>query len=550
MSAPHSPLAAFFAGAFWSNEILLLFSVVVLGLTLGRLSVRGVKLGVAGVLFAGLGFGAWLTTPDVPLRLAPALRDLGLVLFVYLVGLSSGPGFFRAWQQGGQRASALVLGSLVMGAALTYAAAHWLQLDPGFMVGIFTGALTNTPALAAATERLQGTPYATQPAVAYSLTYPVGVLGALLLLRLMARKRAAALQAEIAAREGSPETAIVAQNFRITNPAVAGRTIGELRVRDERGVVISRIKHDGVTKVPTQYTILAPNAVVTAVGPQAAVTAASAFFGERSEEHLETFREDVDMRRILVSRRDLAGRTLHELNLEHRFNAQVTRLRRADIDILPSNNMRIEAGDRLRVVAPRSQLKALSAFFGDSEKSLAEVDFVSLALGVVAGLLLARVPLPLPTGALTLGLAGGPLVVALVLGRLGRTGPLVWTVPYEPAAALRDFGLLLFLAGVGVSAGASLRVLPGLAGLAMVAVGAIVTLVVSSAVLLLAGPFARTSLTGALGTCCGMQTQPATLAAAYELSGRSDETYVAYAVVYPVAMIGKILIAQLLLLLP
>lgn len=534
---------------FRQSELLLLFTVVMLGLALGRLSYKGVKLGVAGVLFAGLALSAWISEPEAPLQLTPALRDVGLVLFVYLVGLSSGPGFFRAWRQGGRRANTVVLAALLVGAGLTFAGGSALGLSRGFMVGVFTGALTNTPALAAATQRLQGSEFAMHPAVGYSLTYPLGVLGALVLFRLLARREAARLQQEAAERQGGAANALVTANFRVTNEAIAGHAIGELRIREELGVMISRWNHDGKTKVPTKFTVLSLGDIVTVVGPGPAVAAAQHHFGTHSEQHLEAQRENVDMRRILVSRRELAGQRIGDLDLERRFNAQVTRLRRADLDLLPSTDMRLEAGDRLRVVAPPSQMKAIAAFFGDSEKSLAEIDFVALTLGLMAGLLLARVPLPLPNASLTLGIAGGPLVVALILGRMGRSGPLVWTMPYEATVALRDFGLLSFLAGVGVSAGGAFRQLPGREGLLMIALGALVTICTSLVVLSLARRFARTTVTGALGTCSGMQTQPATLAAAYELSGRSDETYVTYAVVYPVAMIGKILIAQLLLLL-
>ncbi len=185
------------SSAFRSNELLLLFAVILLGLALGRITVKGVNLGVAGVLFAGLGLGSWLTIPDAPLRLSAPLRDMGLVLFVYLVGLASGPGFFRAWRKAGKGASALVLLALVIGAMVSLLGGKLLGLDSGFIAGIFTGALTNTPALAAVTERLQGTPFASHPAVAYSLTYPIGVLGALLLFRILVRMNAANLGKEI-----------------------------------------------------------------------------------------------------------------------------------------------------------------------------------------------------------------------------------------------------------------------------------------------------------------------------------------------------------------
>lgn len=532
--------------ALRGSEMLLLFAVILSGLALGRITVAGVRLGVAGVLFSGLAMGALLSAPDQALRIAPQLRDLGLVLFVYLVGLASGPGFFSAWQRDGKRMNAVVLLALLSGAATVLVGGHLLGLDRGFMAGVFSGALTNTPALAAANERLQGTDLASHPAVAYSITYPFGVLGALVLFRILARLRRKALAEERAHREKAVSPPLRSSNFEVTNPDIVGRAIGELRVRDVAGVVISRWNRDGVTKVPTSYTVLAAGDVVTAVGTADALVRAEGFFGARSDRQLETYREQVDMRRILVSRKDLVGRTISDLELQRRFNAQITRLRRADLDLLPSGDMTLALGDRLRVVAPKSRMPELAAFFGDSEKALAELDFVALAAGILAGFLLANVPLPAPSGELRLGIAGGPLLVALFLGRLGRTGPFTWAVPYESSATLRELGLLLFLSGVGVGAGAALGTLDGSSSLAMLGLGAVVTLVTSVTVLLLAPVVGRSTVIGSLGAASGTQTQPATLAEAYAISGRSDEVYIAYALVYPVAMIGKILIAQLI----
>ncbi|HSW31259.1 MAG TPA: TrkA C-terminal domain-containing protein [Longimicrobiales bacterium] len=528
------------------SELLLLFAVILSGLALGRISFAGVRLGVAGVLFSGLTLGALLSAPGEALRIAPQLRDVGLVLFVYLVGLASGPGFFTAWQRDGKRLNLVVVLALLAGAGTVLLGGRLLDLDPGFMAGVFSGALTNTPALAAANERLQGTAMASHPAMGYSITYPFGVLGGLALFRILARMRRRVLEEERAHREKAVSPPLRSSNFEITNPEIVGQAIGELRVRDAVGVVISRWNRGGVTQVPTSYTVLAAGDVVTAVGTAEALTAAERFFGTRSDRQLETYREQVDMRRILVSRRDLVGKSIAELELQRRFNAQITRLRRADLDLLPSGDMKLALGDRLRVVAPKSRIPELAAFFGDSEKALAELDFVALAAGIMAGLLLANVPLPAPSGQMKLGIAGGPLLVALVLGRLGRTGPFVWSVPYESSATLRELGLLLFLSGVGVGAGAALGEMDGSSGLAMLGLGVVVTLVTSATVLTLGPLLGRSTFIGSLGAASGTQTQPATLAAAYEISGRSDEVYVAYALVYPVAMIGKILIAQLI----
>lgn len=532
-----------------ANELLLLFTVIVLGLLLARLELRGVRIGLAGVLFAGLGLSA-LVAPRAPgLTLAPELKELGLVLFVYCVGLTSAPGFFAAFRSSGLKLNLAILAALAAGALVAALGGQWAGLDRGHIAGLFCGALTNTPALGAASDQLAGSPLALQPVVAYSVTYPFGVLGALLVFRVFVSRRRERLSAEAAESRARRQPEIVNGNFRVTREQLVDRSIGELRIQSEIGVVVSRLRRDSELIVPTKYTVLRRDDVLTAVGTEAALKRAAQYFGEVSSERLDARRDRVDMRRVLVSKREHIGRSIEELELERRFNAQVTRLRRADLDLVPSPDMRLELGDRLRVVAPTDRLKAVSAFFGDSERELAEIDLVALAIGLCAGLVLGQIPIPVAGTTLELGVAGGPLLVSLIVGRLGRTGPLVWMLPYEASTLLRELGLLLFLAGVGTSAGGMLASVIHQQGLTLVGLGALVTLVTSALTLVLARAWAKASVISSLGVSSGMQTQPATLAAAYELSGRSEETYVAYAVVYPVAMIAKILLAQLLALL-
>lgn len=531
------------AKALLEQELLLLFVVVALGLLLSRLQVGGVRLGVAAVLFAGIGVSAWVE-PTKELLLTQHMKEFGLVLFVYCVGLTSAPGFFSAWRSHGLRLNVGVVLALVVGAGTAIALGRAAQLAPGFIAGVFSGALTNTPALGAATDRLEGTAYALNPALGYSVTYPFGVLGALICLRAFASRRSQRLSDEQERYRRERAEELSSRNFEVTNDTVVNRSIGELRVRDEIAVVISRVGRSGDSLVPTKYTVLEQGDVVTAVGASDALERAAAFFGAASGERLEARREHNDMRRVLVSRKELVGKPLGDLELDRRFNAQVTRLRRADLDILPSADMRLALGDRLRVVAPVARLREVSEFFGDSERALAEVDMLALALGLVAGLVLALIPLP-GSGELTLGLAGGPLVVGLVLGRLGRTGSLVWAIPYEAGWVLREFGIVMFLAGVGVSAGGKLRSIELGQAMSLFGVGVVVTLL-TTLVALISFDRAKVGVINGLGACSGLHTQPATLAAAYELTGRSEQTYVAYAVAYPVAMIGKVLIAQLL----
>jgi putative transport protein len=471
---------------------------------------------------------------------------LGLVFFVYSIGLTGGPGFFSAWRSRALQLNVVTLFALACGALLAWVGGKLIGLDRGQIAGVFCGALTNTPALGAASDRLFGTQLESHPAFGYSVTYPFGVLGALLLSRGFAwlkRRKLAAERRALAAQAG-----IDSANLAVVSAKVVGRSLGEIHVRELVGVVVSRLQRGHALLVPTKQTVLVQGDVITVVGTSTAVKAAVDLFGALSPERLDARRDDVDMRRVLVSKRALVGETLGHLDLEQRFNAQVTRLRRADVDLVPSDRLRLELGDRLRVVAPVARLPEIGTFFGDSERELAEVDYVALALGLCLGLLLALVPLPLFGTRLTLGTAGGPLIVALILGRLGRSGPLVWTMPYEANHTLRDIGLLLFLAGVGISAGGRLDGMLNQQGLLMLALGAGVTLLTAAIALPLMHHWAGASVTCSLGASSGLQTQPATLAAAFELSGRSEETYVAYALVYPMAMIAKILLAQIIVL--
>ncbi len=525
------------------NELFLLFFTVLAGLVLGRLRFKGVTLGVAGVLFAGLGLSAAFGTKASDLRIAPELKELGLVLFVYMVGLTSAPGFFTAFRKSGVRFNTAALAALASAALLTFGAGQVFGLGPGMQAGLFAGALTNTPALAAASDRLAGTKEALDPILAYSITYPFGVIAGLLAFRgfwALSKRRQTDGTGPVERQKIASATCVV------DTPEAIAAAIGELKVRDALGVLISRVRRGTALTVPTKYTRLAVGDVITIVGEAGAVERAVAYFGALVEDHLDDSRRDVDMRRILVSRRKFVGKRIEGLDLPGRFNAQVTRLRRADIDLVPSDDMRLELGDRLRIVAPRANLPAVAQYFGDSERELAAVDFIALSLGLSLGLLVAKIPIPLFGTTVSLGIAGGPLLVALLLGWLGRTGPLAWSIPYETNTALRELGILLFLAGVGVSAGSELDRVSGLAALRLFGIGAVITLTSTAVALGVLRKFARATVISALGATSGVQTQPAILAAAYEMVGRREEIYVAYAITYPVAMIGKILLAQVL----
>lgn len=534
------------------SQPLLLFVVIGSGYLLGQVRVGGFSLGLAGVLFAGLAMGSWQAPEQAHFEISHQITQLGLIFFVYAIGLTSGPGFFQSLRLRGLRYNLAVLIALIAGAAIALFAGRALHLGGPLIAGVFCGSITNTPALAALIESLkQVSPGSeTIPAVGYSLAYPFGVIGALLGMQIYARLMQRQLNKEQAeAREQAQRRSqLVSANFEVRNPALYGQAIGGLRVQDATGLIISRHQHHGNVDVATKYSVLNEGDVVLAVGNADDIEKGRGWFGAPSTERLDRVDQQIELRRVLVSNKALVGRAIGSLELDHRFKAQVTRIRRADIEMLARPETQLEIGDRLRIVMPSDQTAEVQHFFGDREREMADLDFTALTLGISLGVLFGMIPLPLPGGVyLSLGFAGGPLVVSLILGRLGRTGPLTWQLPMEANHTLRHIGLLMFLAGVGVGAGGSFAGALGQEAYRIVLLGALLTTFCTLVTMSLLHLFGKTTVTGVMGGTSGMQTQPATLAKAYELT-ESDDIYVAYATTYPVATVAKIILAQLILL--
>jgi putative transport protein len=537
-----------------SNPLLVLFSVVGLGYLVGSARVFGFSLGVSAVLFVGLAFGA----VDTRLALPEYIYVIGLVLFVYAVGLQSGPGFFASFGKRGMRLNLVAVGLLVLG-ALTAGLVGRLTHLPGVEVaGLFCGALTNTPALAGTVETIKQIAASRPPAelqallarpvVAYGLAYPFGVLGVLLAFWGFSRLfRIDFAREEAERRRTSGAGQIESRTYRVTNPGLLGLTVREaLAMMVDPGFVLSRIRKGEHLEVALPETRLAAGDLVVAVGNPASLGRARILFGEECAEHLPAPQADgISYRRVFVSSHQVVGRTVAQLHLE-RFHATITRLRRGDADFVPSPDTVLELGDRVRVVAPSKDLDQVSKFFGDSIRALSEADFLSMSLGIVLGVLLGMIPIPLPNGTtFKLGFAGGPLIVALIAGRLERTGPITWGLPFEANLVLRQLGLVFFLAGVGTRAGQGFSTTFAESGAVLIPVGAVITTVVAVGAILAGYRFLKLPMSAVMGMASGMQTQPACLAFATQHCG-NDMPNEWYASVYPASMISKILLAQIL----
>jgi putative transport protein len=529
------------------SPLLVLFAISAIGYLVGKIKVAGFGLGVAAVLFVGLAVGA--VAPS--LRLPELVQQLGLVLFVYTVGLASGPGFFASMRRRGLATNGVALFAVLTGAVVVVVVARLLHLSSTTAAGLFAGSLTNTPALASVVETLkghaQGEDLSALPVVAYSIAYPGGVLGVLAVM-LAIGKKAPSPDGNEPAPQRAAEDRITNRTVQIEAASVVGRTLGDVLSSHRLHVIVSRIRHGGRLTLATNEMVLERGDLVSIVGSEADVLAAERDLGTASPERLDLDRHTLDFRRVFVSNPKLVGVALRELHLPEHTGAIVTRVRRGDVDILADGDTTLELGDRVRVVAPPARMKEVATLFGDSYRAVSEVDVITFGLGITLGLLLGAVPLPLPGGErFTLGLAGGPLVVGLLLGRLGRTGPLAWSMPYSANLTLRQLGLVLFLAGVGSRSGnAFVTTLMTADGPKLVLAGALVTATTALMAYALGRKLLRLSPESLLGVLAGVHTQPAALAFAVERS-KSDEPNVGYATVYPLVTIAKIVLAQLVL---
>lgn len=520
-----------------SNPVLLLFVVVAVGFAAGRVRVAGFSLGIAAVLFAGITAGAL----DDRFTLPDAFWVLGLALFVYTIGLASGPGFIAALRRRGLATNLLVLVAIVVSSLVAVACREAFSLSGSRATGAFTGGETNTPALAAAIETLKGKSdfdkLAAEPIVGYSLSYPLGVVLPLLAVWLVLRRERR--------RPGARTPALIVRTVLVERTA---GTLDDLRVRHGGSISFGRLKRGEHLEAAAGTLEPLPGDLLSVVGTLEEVESVERELGRRAPEEIELDRHDLDFRRVIVSSRAVAGRRLGDLDLEARFEAAVTRLRRGDIDLVADPDLHLELGDRVRIVAPPARMKEIAAFFGDSYRALGEVDALTFSAGIAAGLALGALTLPLPGGSsFSLGSAGGPLVMGLVLGALGRTGPFVWQLPYTASLTLRQLGMVLFLAGIGVRSGPAFAdAVAEPSALLAVATGAAVTC--SALLVLLAGGtrLLRLPARTLVGVLAGMQTQPAVLAYASDQLEDERELSLGYASVYPLAMIAKIVVAQVL----
>jgi putative transport protein len=520
-----------------SNSYFALFVIVALGVILGHIKIFGLSLDVSAIIFVAMVFGHFgvIVPKD--------FQYLGLVLFVFTIGIQAGPGFFESFRRDGRQLATFATLLIVSAGLISLVVVYVFEVDKNIVVGLLTGALTSTPGLAAAID-YTGSPLAS---IGYGVAYPFGVIGVILFIRFLPKIlktpiEEAEQEYESKMKDEFPE--ILRKNYIVENKNVVGKAIGELRVRAITKAVISRVVHKGEAITPTPNTILQKGDLIKVVGTQQALEDTKLLIGSETDEEIPLSPE-YDVRSVLVTNKEVVNKTIYQINLLQTYNATITRIRRSGINISPRPNSKLLFGDKLVIASSKANMEMVSKIFGDDRKRLSDTDILPIALGIILGVIVGKLNIVLGNFSFSPGLTGGVLIVGLVLSKLGKTGPILWTMTGAANQLVRQFGLILFLAAVGTSAGAEIVSIFEQYGVKIFLYGALIT-IVPMIIAGVAGKWLfKMNILSLIGAMSGSMTSTPGLAAADSMTDTNAHS-IAYATVYPVAMVLLIVLVQII----
>lgn len=513
-----------------TQPILAMFLAIGVGYLVGQISIGGFSLGVGAVLFVGLALGAFAPKAQItgPISLT------GLVMFLYGIGILYGRQFFEGMAGAeGRKYNFLALIAVVAGLGVALGLGRVFGVNVGHTLGIFAGSLTSTATLQAALDAMKNT----EPSIGYSVAYPFGVIGPILCIYYLTQRV-------------QPKFPPKAQRFHMGELTLgdncAGRTLADVSKKLPAGVQVAMVRKEHQNIVPSADTVLAPgDGLMIIADRQEAISEAAAHLGRLEVGRIVKDRTALDYIRVFVSNAKVVGVPLAQLPMPAGFSAHLLHVRRYDADIIPSPDLTLEFGDRIGVLMPPERKDAIRRHFGDTVKSTAEFSYVSLGIGMVLGVLLGLVPIPIPgIGTVTLGIGGGPLIVALILGQLRRSGPLLWVMPLPANIVLRNFGLALFLAAVGINAGQPFVRTVAETGLTMLVIGAAVLLATVLIVLLVGYYLMKIPFDDLVGVASGATGNPAILVYSTQMAP-TERPDVCYAMIFPSMTIVKVIAVQI-----
>ncbi|KLV09392.1 MULTISPECIES: putative transporter [Photobacterium] len=542
-------------------SISILALVAVLGLWFGNLRICGVGLGIGGVLFGGILVGHFTDTWDIALdtHTLHFIQEFGLILFVYTIGIQVGPGFFSSLRSSGLKLNAFAALIVLLGCLVTIALYLIFDVPLPVILGVFSGAVTNTPSLGAGQQIL--TELGAQESMldmtgmGYAVAYPFGICGILLtmwVLRLIFRVNIDQEADQFEETNGHKKSSLHTLNIAVKNPNLNGLMLQEVPALTEGDIVCSRLKRDESLHIPKPDTRIAVNDLLHLVGEKQALEKARLVIGEEVDTSLSTRGTELRVQRLVVTNEIVLGKKIRDLDLKEKYDVVVSRLNRAGVELVPTSQSTLQFGDILNLVGRQEAIEAVSGIVGNAHQKLQQVQMLPVFVGIGLGVLLGSIPFYLPgfPAAIKLGLAGGPLIVALILARVGSIGKLYWFMPPSANLALREIGIVLFLAVVGLkSGGGFIDTLINGDGLSWMGYGILITFLPLMAVGVIARMFGGLNYLTICGMLAGSMTDPPALAFANSLHSSSGASALSYATVYPLVMCLRILSPQLLALL-
>lgn len=535
--------------------------VAVVGLFIGNVKFRGIGLGIGGVLFGGIIVGHFVSQAGMTLSsdMLHVIQEFGLILFVYTIGIQVGPGFFASLRVSGLRLNLFAVLIVIIGGLVTAILHKLFDIPLPVVLGIFSGAVTNTPALGAGQQILRdlGTPMemVDQMGMSYAMAYPFGICGILFtmwMLRVIFRVN---VETEAQQHESSRTNGgalIKTINIRVENLNLHDLAIKDVPILNGDKIICSRLKREETLKVPSPDTIIQLGDLLHLVGQPADLHNAQLVIGQEVDTSLSTKGTDLRVERVVVTNENVLGKRIRDLHFKERYDVVISRLNRAGVELVASGDISLQFGDILNLVGRPSAIDAVANVLGNAQQKLQQVQMLPVFIGIGLGVLLGSIPVFVPRfpAALKLGLAGGPLIMALILGRIGSIGSigkLYWFMPPSANLALRELGIVLFLSVVGLKSGGDfVNTLVNGEGLSWIGYGALITAVPLITVGILARILAKMNYLTMCGMLAGSMTDPPALAFANNLHPTSGAAALSYATVYPLVMFLRIITPQLL----
>ena len=532
--------------------------VAVVGLFIGNVKFRGVGLGIGGVLFGGIIVGHFVSQAGMTLSsdMLHVIQEFGLILFVYTIVIQVVPGFFASLRVSGLRLNLFAVLIVIIGGLVTAILHKLFDIPLPVVLGIFSGAVTNTPALGAGQQILRdlGTPMAMvdQMGMSYAMAYPFGICGILFtmwMLRVIFRVNVETEAQQHESTRTNGGALIRTINIRVENPNLHNLAIKDVPILNGDKVICSRLKREETLKVPSPETVIQLGDLLHLVGQPADLHNAQLVIGQEVDTSLSTKGTDLRVARVVVTNENVLGKRIRDLHFKERYDVVISRLNRAGVELVASSDISLQFGDILNLVGRPSAIDAVANVLGNAQQKLQQVQMLPVFIGIGLGVLLGSIPVFVPgfPAALKLGLAGGPLIMALILGRIGSIGKLYWFMPPSANLALRELGIVLFLSVVGLKSGGDfIHTLVDGEGLSWIGYGALITAVPLITVGILARMLAKMNYLTMCGMLAGSMTDPPALAFANNLHPTSGAAALSYATVYPLVMFLRIITPQLL----